>query len=143
MAQTIKYLIFDASTEHDYFVGVVVCTPEYLARLKKRMALATKAKEEDEDFVWMQFSDSADLYERSKTVDNWIECASDETFDDTRMMVADFKPEFLDNDDDRVRVSLTYVQVDETACFWVMHPKHSDQVCESQVVRVDDELFAE
>jgi hypothetical protein len=141
MAQTTKYLIFDASTEHDSFVGVVECTPEYLARIKKRMALATKAQEEDEDLAWMQFSDSADLYERSKTVDNWLEAASNEEFDDTRMLVTDFKPEF--HDSDRVRVSLTYMQVDESACFWVIHPKHSDQVCESQLVRADMELFAE
>ena len=39
-----KYLIFDASTEHESFIGVVECAPEYLAQITLRMGLATKAK---------------------------------------------------------------------------------------------------
>jgi hypothetical protein len=139
-----KYLIFDASTEHESFVGVVECTPEYLAQIKKRMELATKASDEDDDFSWMLFSDSADLYYRTPSVNDWIEANGPEDdfdFDATRVMVTETKPEF--HEIHRVRVSLTYLQVDESACFWELLPKHSDQSCQSQVVRADDALFTE
>jgi hypothetical protein len=141
MPQTTKYLIFDASTEWDSFIGVVECTPEYLALIKKRMALAVKAKEGDSDFAWMRFYDNADLYEGSPATDAWIEENSPEDFVFDRMMVTETKPEF--GDDARVRVNMAYVEVDENSCFWEIVPKHSDQVCESQVVRSDMELFAE
>ena len=97
----------------------------------------------DEDFAWIRFFDNADLYDRTPATDAWIEenLAEDIDFDDTRMMVTETEPKFPDTD--RVRVNMVYLHVDETACFWEIVPKHSDQCCESQVVRSDMELFAE
>ncbi len=143
MTQPTKYLIFDASTEHESFVGVVECTPKYLDLIKQRMGLAVKAKEGDRSFAWMRFYDNADLYEYQREVQDWIEenSAEDFDFDDTRLMVTETKPEF--GDDARVRANMAYVEVDENSCFWEIFPKHSDQGCESQIVRSDMELFAE
>jgi len=141
MLQPTKYLIFDASTEHGSFVGVVECTPEYLAQIKQRMGLAAKAKEGDDGFAWMMFYDSVDLYEHTPETEAWLEENSEGDFDATRMVVTVKKPEFPDID--RERVSQSYLQVDERSCYWEVSPKHSGLTLESPLVRADMELFAE
>lgn len=140
MTQKTKYLIFDVSSQCDSLTAVVECTPEYVKLLKRRMALASNTKELDGDFSGIEFYDCVDLYEYSDVIDTWIDANSDpETFGDRLWVVVDTKPDF--EGAVPVQTACTRVHVDVADCFWEICPKHSDQVCQTQVVRADDDEF--
>jgi hypothetical protein len=137
-----KYLIFNASTEYESFVAIVEWSPEYITLLRKRMAAATKLRQELDGLAWMEFYDYVDLYERTTEIDEWIEAnAEAETWEGRMWVMTDKTPEF--DDTSRVRVDASYASVDENSCYWKVRPKHSDIECETQMVRADDEAFAE
>lgn len=126
-----KYLIFNVNTEADSMVAVVECSPKSVELIRKRMSLAAKVKEADDDLAWIEFYDSVDVFYRTEAVEEWL--AENEGIEDldTQLYVrTDKDPDF----GDRVRTDLAYMVVDERSCFWMIRLKHSDERCETEAL---------
>lgn len=128
-----KYLIFDASNNWDNAVVVVELTDKYRQLLLRRMDTATKLKEQDSSFAWLQFFDGVDAYETDEAIRDWIgENTSQEDWERDLWVLSDKAPDF--GLSESVRVDMAYLFVDENSCFWELRPKHTEGELSTQVL---------
>jgi len=119
-----RYIIFNVSNEYESLAAVIEWTEGRARLVRDRMKLAKETHGKDRALAWMSYFDSAELYERSRSVDEWIESVDQDAWENLLIVVTTKEPCFPD--EDRVRVDATYLNVDERGCFWEIRPKYSD-----------------
>lgn len=126
-----KYLIFDCSTEIDSLVAIVAWTPKLAESVLARFALACEMHKADKDFLGIQFMAwNVELYEGSIG-------GVDPELEDLRWGILTEKPDMSSKE--KVRMSSCFLDVDNSAFYWIMHPKHSSCRPETEPLAKDTE----